>query len=76
MQNKRHQLLKEVTESVQEVIQNDELLHCLKEYEIYDWYYSQRLYESESINSNDWAEVKDLLGQMGRVTAKLILKLS
>ena len=74
--NKRQQLLKEVTESVQEVIQNDELLCCLKEYEIYDWYYSQRLYESESINSNDWAEVKDLLGQMGRVTAKLILKLS
>ena len=50
-------------------------INVLKEFGIYDLYYSRKLYETESVNKNDWNEVKDLLGQLGKVTGRLISKL-
>jgi len=50
-------------------------VELLKEYDIYDWYYSRALFETESNVSNDWAEVKDMLGQLGRITGSLMKKL-
>ena len=48
----------------------------LREFGIYDWYYSRQLFETESTNDNEWDEVRDLLGQMGRVTGALLKKLT
>ena len=57
------------------MLENDSKM-MLREFGIYDWYYSRTLFESESTNDNDWDEVKDLLGQMGRVTGTLLKKLT
>lgn len=54
----------------------DEAKHMLREFGIYDWYYSKVLFESEVTNDNEWDEVKDLLGQMGRLTGTLLKKLT
>ena len=43
------------------MVDNDARM-MLREFGIYDWYYSRTLFESEVTNDNEWAEVKDLLG--------------
>ena len=55
--------------------EEQQTINVLKEFGIYDLYYSRKLYETESVNKNDWNEVKDLLGQLGKVTGRLISKL-
>ena len=42
--------------------EEQQTINVLKEFGIYDLYYSRKLYETESVNKNDWNEVKDLLG--------------
>ena len=56
-------------------VKEADALNVLREYEIYDLYFSRSLYESESVNSSEWNEIKDLMGQLGRVTGKLMIKL-
>lgn len=55
-----------------ETSENLEALVLLKKYRIYDWYYSRSLYESESVNSSEWDEAKELLGQLGKITGRLM----
>lgn len=56
-------------------IRYNEAMKVLKEYGIYDFYFSRSLYESESVNSTEWSEIKDLMGQLGKVTGLLMTKL-
>ena len=60
---------------VRRATDEQQTINLLKEFGIYDLYYSRKLYETESVNKNDWDEVKDLLGQLGKVTGRLISKL-
>ncbi len=50
-------------------------LNILKEYKIYDLYFSRMLYETESSNPSEWSEIKDLMHQLGRITGTLMKKL-
>ena len=59
---------------VRRATDEQQTINVLKEFGIYDLYYSRKLYETESVNKNDWDEVKDLLGQLGKETGRLISK--
>ena len=64
-----------VRQRLRELTRQQDSIAMLKEFGVYDLYYSRKLYETESVNQNDWAEVKELLGQMGRITGTLMKKL-
>lgn len=65
-----------ITAKTQHALADNDARMMLREFGIYDWYYSRALFESEVTNNNDWDEVKDLLGQMGRITGTLLKKLT
>ena len=64
-----------IKQQLRNLTNNQESLQMLHEFGIYDWYFSKKLYETESVNQNEWAEVKELLAQMGKITGTLIKKL-
>ena len=64
-----------VRQRLREITRQQDSMAMLREFGVYDLYFNRRLYETESVNKNDWTEIKDLLGQMGRITGTLMKKL-
>lgn len=64
-----------IKQQLRNLTKNQESIQMLHEFGVYDWYFSKKLYETESVNQNEWAEVKELLAQMGKITGTLMKKL-